>query len=189
MKLLALILLIIPLCLMPFSKKEEEVIYPTYKDGDILEYDGLIYEYDVFSFDENDNVIAPIYDYKDPVDALYHKAYYFDMIHPENYPDINERVFTTQLAHITSETVNNNIVYNSYNYGYSIFNPIINKGLGLPNVITTSYLEDITTDEEAFEVYKKLFILLSLIYMASGWPSPKYKTFGLAKLEQSLAFK
>ena len=41
MKLLALILLIIPLCLMPFSKKEEEVIYPTYKDGDILEYDGV----------------------------------------------------------------------------------------------------------------------------------------------------
>ena len=163
MKLLALILLIIPLCLMPFSKKSEEVIYPIYKDGDILEYDGLIYEYDVFSFDENDNVIAPIYDYKEPVDALYHKAYYFDMIHPENYPDINERVFTTQLAHITSETINNNVIYNSYNYGYSIFNPIVGKFYGPEgDVITADYLEYVTSDEEAFEVYLKLKIIKRL---------------------------
>ena len=122
MKLLALILLIIPLCLMPFSKKEEEVIYPTYKDGDILEYDGLIYEYDVFSFDENDNIIAPTYDYKDPVDTLYHQAYYFDMIHPENYPDI-----TLGLSDLELWDENGN----SYAYGIEPFSQI--------NTISTWY--------------------------------------------------
>ena len=63
----------------------------TYKNGDRVTIDGLIYEYNIPSVNEETRLLdAPVYDYKTAdITAedkpIYHSCYPIDMLHPEKY--------------------------------------------------------------------------------------------------------
>lgn len=80
-------IILLSLLIILISCKEEEIVY---QDGDRITYNGVIYEYDIITFTEDRVLDAPTYDYKNPEQAIYHQAYYLDMLHPENYVDISD---------------------------------------------------------------------------------------------------
>ena len=80
-------IILLSLLIILISCREEEIVY---QDGDRITYNGVIYEYDIITFTEDRVLDAPTYDYKNPEQAIYHQAYYLDMLHPENYVDISD---------------------------------------------------------------------------------------------------
>lgn len=82
----------------------------SHEDGDIVTKDGIVYEFDSTSSD------ALVYDYENPADLIYHKAYYLDMIHPERYPKI-EYSYPSELSDGSIDEKN---IVNSKHFAFTI---------------------------------------------------------------------
>lgn len=95
-----------------------------YKNGDEVIIDGVVYEFNIPDYflneiDYNHDPI-PVYDYENPTDALYHSAYYIDMLHPESYPKIPSDINNVEYDSIfdSANIKYENGVINSTAYAY-----------------------------------------------------------------------
>ena len=114
---------------------------PTYKDGDRVIIDNIVYEFD----DYRENEFRP-YNAKFSDNIIYHSAYYLDMIHPEKYEEITkDSMASNELFKIENG--------NSINYAYFPLDLDVNeyarcyKGfyvIGIDNSLRNDSLIDVT---------------------------------------------
>lgn len=107
----------------------------TYKDGDQIIIDGLIYEYNTPKLNEETNLLdAPYFNYEtatitDPERPIYHSAYPIDMLHPEDFPitksDLYEDNWSSLSYQSLSYTTNRGVLLDdTYSTQPKIFNPV-----------------------------------------------------------------
>lgn len=96
-----------------FSCKEDEEA--VFQDGDIVIQDGIIYEYDEPIVHDRYYIEAPIYDYRSPVNAIYHCAYPYDMLNLSNTPILSEE----EMLHILNKpSLSSRIIKTDDNLNY-----------------------------------------------------------------------
>lgn len=91
----------------------------TYKNGDIVEKDGITYEY--VDLGENYELFnsLPNYTVDNNDDVVFHARYYIDMVHPEKYPEIVPKYYE---ASWPLQTLQSSHYYSNFIYEYGQLN-------------------------------------------------------------------